>query len=46
MGDKDKKTESSKDAEREPTIRDLDVPEKDSDQVKGGLAGSKVRQDA
>jgi len=46
MGDKDKKTESAKDTEREPTIRDLDVSEKDSEQVKGGLSNIKVRQDA
>lgn len=44
VGDHDKKTESAKDTEREPTIRDLDVSEKDGEQVKGGLAGSKIKQ--
>ncbi len=44
MGDQDKKTQSGKDTEREPTIRDLDVSDKDGEQVKGGLAGSKVKQ--
>lgn len=33
----DKKKETAKDTEREPTIRDLDVSEKDGEQVKGGL---------
>jgi hypothetical protein len=46
MGQQDKKTESGKDAEREPTIRDLDVSEKESEKVKGGLSNIKVRQDA
>ena len=44
MGDQDKKTESTKDTEREPTIRDLDVSEKDSENVKGGR-NVKVGQD-
>jgi hypothetical protein len=44
MGNQDKKTESAKDTEREPTIRDLDVSEKDGEQVKGGLAASKIKQ--
>ena len=45
MAEKDKKTESSKDTEREPTIRDLDLSEKESEDVKGGLNFIKVRQD-
>jgi hypothetical protein len=45
MGQQDKKTESGKDTEREPTIRDLDVPEKDGEQVKGGIGNIKVRQE-
>lgn len=44
MGNQDKKTESAKDTEREPTIRDLDVSEKDSENVKGGQSNIKLKQ--
>ena len=42
MGDQDKKTDKTKDTERETTIRDLDVSEKDGEQVKGGARNVKV----
>ena len=44
MADQETKTESAKDTEREPTIRDLDVSEKDSENVKGGFSNIKIKQ--
>jgi hypothetical protein len=45
MAEKDKKTESTKDTEREPTIRDLDLSEKEREDVKGGIGWVKLKQD-
>ena len=45
MGDQEKKTESAKDTEREETIRDLDISEKEGESVKGGMSNIKVRQE-
>jgi hypothetical protein len=44
MGDQDKKTENAKDTEREATIRDLDVSEKEGENVKGGMSNIKLKQ--
>lgn len=37
MGDQDRKAESSKDTEREETIKDLDLSDQEGEQVKGGM---------